>query len=64
MMQTQSISQATTTPAELATIAQVIEHHRAQHAQALLLEACDQAIAEGNTDGVIERFVVPTQMAA
>ncbi|NEP53674.1 MAG: transposase [Moorea sp. SIO3C2] len=46
------------------SIAQVIEHHRAQHAQALLLAACDQAIAEGNTDGVIERFVVPTQMAA
>ena len=56
------VSQQSATPFH--SIAQVIEHHRAQHAQALLLAACEQAIAEGNTDGVIERFVVPTQMAA
>ena len=35
------------------SIAQVIEHHRQHHAQALLIAACEQAIADGNTEGVV-----------
>ncbi len=45
-----------------ASIAQVIEHHRQHHAQALLIAACEQAIADGNTDGVVNRFILPTQI--
>ncbi|MEM9213666.1 MAG: hypothetical protein AAGD25_04905 [Cyanobacteria bacterium P01_F01_bin.150] len=41
-----------------------IGHHRAQHAQVLLLAACNQAIAEGNTDEMLDCFEIPTQMAA
>ena len=46
------------------SIAQAIEHHRQHHAQALLIAACEQAIADGNTEGVVNRFILPTQIAA
>ena len=48
----------------LRSIAQVIEHHRQQQAQEVLMAACNQAIVEGNTDGVVKRFIIPTRTAA
>ncbi|KAI9135744.1 hypothetical protein [Acaryochloris sp. CCMEE 5410] len=46
------------------SIAQVIEHHRQQQAQAVLMAACEQAITDGNTQGVVKRFILPTRIAA
>ena len=46
------------------SIAQVIEHHRQHQAQAVLMAACEQAIADGHTDGVVKRFILPTRIAA
>ena len=46
------------------SIAQAIEHHRQHQAQAVLMAACEQAIADGNTDGVVKRFILPTRIAA
>ncbi len=28
------------------------------------IAACEQAIADGNTDGVVKRFILPTRIAA
>lgn len=46
------------------SIAHVIEAHRQQQAQEVLMAACEQAITEGNTEGVVKRFILPTRIAA
>ena len=48
----------------LRSVAEVIRQHRHHHAQAVLIAACEQALAEGRVDSVLERFISSTQAAA
>ena len=40
------------------SLAEVIRQHRAEHARALLIAACEEAIQAGCMEPVLERFVV------
>lgn len=49
--------------APLHSIAQVMEHHRAEHACAVLRAACEQAVELDNVETVLERFLILPQVA-
>ena len=46
------------------SVADLIRLHRGQQAREVLLAACTEAIASGNVDQVMKRFLDPTQVAA
>jgi transposase len=48
----------------LSCVADVIQRHRTEHAQNVLIAACREAIATGNVESVVERFINPSQVAA
>ena len=58
------LHQSWATDKPLRSVAEVIRQHRQHHAQAVLIAACEQALAEGQVDSVVERFISSTQAAA
>ncbi len=48
----------------LNSVADVIQLHRTEHARDVLIAACREAIATGNVESVVERFINPSQVAA
>lgn len=52
------------TDTPLRSVADVIQRHRHHHAREVLIAACEQAIADGHMDSVVERFITSTQVAA
>ena len=52
------------TDSPLRSVAEVIQRHRRHHAREVLIAACEQAIADGHMDSVVERFITSTQVAA
>jgi hypothetical protein len=48
----------------LSSVADVIKLKKAEHAREVLIAACKEAIACGEVEPVVERFINPLQMAA
>ena len=47
----------------LASLADVIQLHRQEHAREVLMSACREAIATGSVESIVERFIIPSQVA-
>lgn len=47
----------------LASVADVIQLHRQEHAREVLMSACREAITTGSVESVVERFIIPSQVA-